>query len=397
MVLHNQLKYILFIVTSLTQSIVGAQISDLKIADSLYILENYSEAIHTYQKIIPKDQYVLLQIAKAHRAKGTYLDALKYYEEVIRQDTTIISAELEYAKLLMTTNKFKKADSVYSNLVLKHDKNPNFQYRLGLVKKKLKDSTAIIYFEEAFRLDSTHQKSCFEVSMHYLKKRKYDKVDNIANKGLSSYRENPELMNVLAQNYLLRKYYDKAIPYFEKLIDLNFGNEFVHASLGLCYHNNYEWEKAIPQYLKALKYNNQVPLRHKRLADAYTSIQKYDEALLFYKLALELKDTPIVEDLLNIAKTYRHKEEWENAIKHTKLALKEKPNSYQIKYQLATYTDAYFKDPKVKLRHYNNCLKQLEADKDSNTYKKFLKETVNKRITQLEKEIEAEKKMPERK
>ncbi|MFD2563124.1 tetratricopeptide repeat protein [Aquimarina rubra] len=372
---------------------VEGQTSSIKIADSLYTLGNYAEAIKTYQKITKKDQYILLQIAKAHKAKGTYLDALHYYEKAINQDSTVASSKLEYAKLLVTTNKFKKADSVYSNLVATHNNNPNFQYRLGSVKKKLKDSTAIQYFETAFRLDSTHQKSCFEVSMHYLRKRKYNLVSDIANKGLSSYPENPELLNVLAQNYLLRKYYTEAIPYFEKLLSLNYTNEFIHASLALCYHKNYDYDLAIAQYQKALKYNDKVPIRYTRMAQAYESIKKYDEALDSYKAALTLKDVPIDEDLLNIAMVYRHQEEWEKAMAQAKLALKENPNYARAQYQLAAFADAYYKDPQTKLDYYNLFMKKFGDDTDKGKYFNFI---VKKRITQLEEEIEANKKTIER-
>ncbi|MHA7058795.1 tetratricopeptide repeat protein [Aquimarina sp. M1] len=371
------------------------QTPDLKIADSLYILENYSEAIKFYQKTYPKNQYILSQIAKAHKAKGTYLDALHYYKNAIDKDTTVTSIKLEYAKLLMTTNKFTQADSVYSDLVVKYAKNPNFQYRLGLAKEKLKDSTAISYFEEAFRLDSTHQKSCFKVSMHYLRKRKYNKVSDIANKGLLSYSENPELINVLAQNYLLRKYYAEAIPYFEKLISLNYRNEFIHASLAWCYQNNFDYAKAIEQYQEALQYNDKVPLRYTRLADTYVRMGKYQEALENYKLALELKDLPIDVDILNIAMTYRHQKKWQKAIEQATLALKENPESVRAQYQLAAFADAYYKDPQTKLGYYKLFIEKF--GNESNDAKNYFNFIVKKRITQLEEEIETNKKTAEKK
>ncbi|WP_378179046.1 tetratricopeptide repeat protein [Aquimarina sp. SS2-1] len=387
MIIRNGLKTFLLIIPLIFVKVQG-QTSDIKIADSLYNIENYTEAINIYQKINPKDIHVFLQIAKAHKAKGTYSEALKYYEEVIRRDTTLTSVKLAYAKLLMSTNKFKKADSVYSNLVDKYNSNPNFQYRLGLAKKKLKDSTAIQYFETAFKLDSTHQKSCFEVAMYYLRKRKYNVVSDIANQGLSSYPENPELLNVLAQNYLLRKYYPEAIPYFEKLLSLNYSNEFIHASLALCYHKNYDYDLAIEQYQMALQYNDKIPLRYTRLGDAYVTVKNYDKALDSYRAALTLKDLPIEEDLLNIAMVYRHQEKWEKAMAQAKLALKENPNYMRAQYQLATFADAYYKDPEAKLKYYNVFLEKFGDDTDKKNYFNFI---VKKRVAALEEEIEENK------
>ncbi len=363
---------------------VEAQSSALAVADSLYNLGDYSNAIKKYEQIIPADQYTLLQIARSHKAKGTYNNALIYYDKAIAEYPAFASTQLEYAKLLTTTRKFNKADSVYSILVSKQPENPNFQYRLGLVKKNLQDSTAIAYFKQASELDSTHQKSRSEIAKYYLKKRKYDDVEDIANMGLRSYEENAELINILGQNYLLREYYSKAIPYFEKLLRLNHKNEYIYASLGLCYTKNYDFKKAVIHYKKALEYNDEIYIRHIRLAENYAKLEKYDKALESYKAAKALREFPIEEDLLNIAMTYRHQEQWENAIKYAKMALKENPNYIKAQYQLATFADAYYKDPQIKLDYYNLFKKKFEDHKDS---KGFLNMLVNKRIGQLEQEI----------
>ncbi len=337
-----------------------AQSSALAVADSLYNLGDYSNAIKKYEHIIPADQYTLLQIARSHKAKGTYNNALIYYDKAIAEYPAFASTQLEYAKLLTTTRKFNKADSVYSILVSKQPENPNFQYRLGLVKKNLQDSTAIIYFKRAFKLDSTHQKSCSEIAKYYLKKRKYNDVEDIANMGLRSYEENAELINILGQNYLLREYYSEAIPYFEKLLRLNHKNEYIYASLGLCYTKNYDFEKAVIHYKKALEYNDEIYIRHIRLAENYVKLEKYDKAIENYKAAKALREFPVEEDLLNIAMTYRHQEQWENAIKYAKMALKENPNYIRAQYQLATFADAYYKDPQIKLDYYNLFKKKFE-------------------------------------
>ncbi len=397
---YNSLNKKLFLLLFLVFPKIEAQTPHFTVADSLYQLEEYTRAIEAYQKITPKNQYAFLQIAKAHRAKGTLSDALEYYKKAIAIDTSVMTTKLAYASLLMTTKKFKKADSVYTALVAINNKNPNYQYRLGLAKKKAQDSSAIEYFKEAFRLDNTHQKSCFEVAMHYLKKRKYDTVLDIANKGLESYPENPELINVIAQNYLLRKYYEEAIPHFEKLIALNHTNEFVHASLALCYDKNSDLDLAATQYNEAIKYNNKIPLRYTRLANVYVRMRKYNEAIKNYQQALLLKNLPIEEDYLQIAATYRHQEKWEQAIKYAKLALKENPDFDRAQYQLATYADAYYKDPETKLKYY-----QLYKTKFGNTKNpniddkihKYFSTIIDKRIAQLEEEIEANKKVVKQK
>ncbi|WP_109434224.1 lipopolysaccharide assembly protein LapB [Aquimarina sp. AU119] len=362
---------------------VGAQSSSLITADSLYHLEEYSNAIKKYQEIVSKDQYTFLQLAKANKAKGTYTDALNYYEQAIQIDSSITSAKLEYAKLLMTTGKIATADSVYTDLVSKYPKNPNFQYKLGLAKKKLKDTIAISYFKKAFQLDSTHQKSCFEVAKFYLKKRNYDMVWDTANLGLHAYPENVELISILGQNFLLRKDYYGALPYFEKLLQLNHKNEFVHSKLGICYSKTSEYKKAVIHFEETIKYNNNTPSWYSALGYAYQKIEKFDKALENYKIALELKDLPIEEDLFSIALIYRFQEKWEEAIRYIKLSLKENPNYDRAQYQLAMFADAYYKDPKIKLKYYKIYLKKFGSDKKG----KYFNSIVEKRIAQLEEEV----------
>lgn len=361
---------------------VEAQSSTLRIADSLYTYGDYSNAIQKYKEIISPDEYVLLQIAKAHKAKGTYTDALQYYKRAIHKNT-ISSVQLEYAKLLMVTGKFTEADSIYTKLTSNYPKNPDFQYRLGLLKKKQKDTTAISYFKEAFRLDSTHQKSCFEISKYFLKKRNYNMVWDMANKGLHTYPENVELLSILGQNFLLRKDYYSALPYFQKLLNQNQESEFIHSKLGICYSKTYEYKKAIPHFKEVLRYNNKSPNIYSLLAHAYQQEKMYKEALENYKMALALKDIPLEEDLFNIAMAYRHQEQWKKAIEYAKLALKENPNYSRAQYQLAAFADAYYKDPKTKIKYYNMYLKKFETDKKRDYFNTIIK----KRVAQLEEEI----------
>ena len=120
------------------------------------------------------------------------------------------------------------------------------------------------------------------------------------------------------------------------------------------------------------------------MAENYVKLEQYDNALESYKAAKELRDSPIEEDLFNIAMMYRHQEQWENAIKYAKMALKENSNYSKAQYQIATFADAYYKDPKIMLDYYNLFKNKFGDHKD---LKGFLDMLVNKRIKQLEEEI----------
>ncbi len=384
---YFSIKVLLILVFSFILK-VQSQHEALNVADSLYNLGDYSKAIRKYKKVIPQDQYTLLQIAKANKAIGMYDSAMDYYGKIAIEYPSLTSAKLEYAKLLIITNNNSKADSLYTILASEYPTNPNFQFNLGLVKEKLKDTLAIQYFERAFFLDSTHQKSCFKIAKYNLQKRNYDKVLEIANSGLRSYPNNVKLIGIIGQNFLLKEDYYNAIPYFEKLVILNQENEYIHSRLGLCYNKTSDFEKAITHLKKALKYNDKIPERYAMLGYAYQKLEKFDKALENYQTALKLKDLPLEEELMSIALVYRFQEHWKNAIKYTKLAIKENPQHQIANYQLAMFADAYYKDPKIKIDYYKRYYKNFGKVKEA----KYFNHMVEKRIIQLEKEIEASNK-----
>ncbi|MEW7277795.1 tetratricopeptide repeat protein [Aquimarina sp. 2201CG1-2-11] len=378
------IQFLLYIVLFFSYHVqIKAQNTAVTKADSLYHTGDYASAISAYEKIASKTKHIRLQIARAHKAKGTYTDALKYYKQVLTLGDVELSTKIAYAKLLTNTGKYETADSLYTALATKYPDNPDFQYRLGIVKKKKRDTLAISFFKEAFRLDNTHQKSCFEVAKYHLKKRDYDIVWNTANLGLHSYPENVELLSVLGQSFLLQENYYAALPYFEKLLDLNQKNEFVHTKLALCYSKTHAHKKAILHFHEVLKHYNKSHSLYSSLAHQYQWLKKYDEALKYYHMALKLKDLPIEEDLYSIAMVYRFQENWEQAIKYIKRALKENPNFSRGQYQLAMLADSYYKDPNIKLKYYNTYLKKFESDQEL----AFFTSRIKKRVLQLEKEI----------
>ncbi|MEM9574188.1 MAG: tetratricopeptide repeat protein [Pseudomonadota bacterium] len=164
--------------------------SSIKVADSLYTIGDYSKAIKTYTEITPKSDHILAQMARSHKAKGTYDDALAFYQQAIATNPRALIAQMEYGKLLMTTKSFQKANRIFEGLVAKYPENPGFQYQLGLTKETLKDSSAIYHYRKAFDLDQTHQKSCYKVAKHFLVHREFDSVVKYAKTGLSYYKNN---------------------------------------------------------------------------------------------------------------------------------------------------------------------------------------------------------------
>ncbi len=365
----------------------------VKVADSLYTIGDYSAAIKTYTEITPKSDHILAQMARSHKAKGTYDDALAFYQQAIETNPKALIAKMEYGKLLITTKNFQKANGIFEGLVAKHPENPDFQYQLGLTKETLKDSAAIYHYQKAFDLDQTHQKSCYKVAKHFLVRREFDSVVKYAQTGLSYYKNNVELISILGQNYYKMERFDKAIPYFLQLVELNYVNEFVYRYLATSFYKEYEYKEALQYYKLLLNYDDENPRLYNTLAEVSSKLKNYKDAEKYYLTAIELLDYNLDGEYYKLAMTYRFQEKWEDAIAYMKKAIKENPGNINAQYELAAFADAYYKDPEIKLSYYNKYLDKFGEKEDTNdkptkvAFKRFIQERVQKRISQLEQEI----------
>lgn len=379
--LSSHLSIILLVAFQYSQS------QTIQKADSLYQTGDYTNAIEAYNHLHALTPKVLAQIARSYKGKGIYDQALQFYQKALTIDQNEIVLKTEYARLLMATSNFKEADSTYQILIGQSPENPEFQYRLGMVKSKLNDSTAINYFKKAFALDHTHQKSCYEISRYYLKKADFDSVYQTANLGLKSYADNAELISIIGQAHLFQANFLKALPFFEKLIKLNQKNEFTHSKLGLCYLKTYSYKEAIEQFNLALKYDPKDASKHLLVAEAYQMINEYDEAIKHIKTAIELKDPAIDREYASLAINYSLKQNYKTTMDYIKKAIKENPNSNRYQYMLATFADKYYDDPNLKLKYYTNLINNKEGRES-----KFYMTLAEKRIKQLQKEIDTTKK-----
>ncbi|MFL1894909.1 tetratricopeptide repeat protein [Aquimarina sp. 2-A2] len=390
LVWFNNFNYLNLLVLCCIFTASQAQQDAIKKADSLFTVGSYASAIVIYSNTGQLNSNLHLKIAKAHNANGNHGKAIYHYEEAIRStNTSAVLLQNELARLYYKTKRFETADSLYTLLTDNYPTNPDFQYRLGLIKENLRDSMAMSYYLKAFYLDSTHQKSCGKIASSYLRKRAYKKVDSLISIGLNSYPDNIELISLRAQNEMLQQHYSNAILHFQRLLTLNQQNEYIHSSLGHCYNRSYQFKLAIKHYTLALSYDNQNSTYHIHLAFAHYKESKFKKAIEHYRTAIQLKRPSIDEELFQIAMMYRHQENWKDAIAHMKIYIKEAPDSHRGHYQLALFYDAYYKDPELKIKQYESYINRFKNDKNTQYF-------VNIAATRLEKlteqAVEASKK-----
>lgn len=111
------------------------------------------------------------------------------------------------------------------------------------------------------------------------------------------------VLNIAAEFYFKRKYYNVATELFKKIISTNNCTFDTYQKLGLCYQSKENYLEAIDLYIKAdiLNSNNSWTLRH--IASCYKSIGQTEKALSYYKHA-ESIDPDNLKLLMAIGNTY---------------------------------------------------------------------------------------------
>ena len=232
----------------------GAQTPALSIADSLYAVGDYDEAISTLSQITPATEAVDLRLAKAYQARGANKEAKKHYEKVLALNEEKLLPLLDYAGLLEKTGEVQKADSVFSRLIHRFPRNASFHYRLGLVREKQNDSTAINSFYLTVLLAPSHQQALFKIAKDALRVGRFPTSERYSLQGLKHHPSNPGFLSLLAQTYYHQARYDLAAENFALLLEQGEESEFIYSALGKSQSSLGKYEKAIENFLKALKY-----------------------------------------------------------------------------------------------------------------------------------------------
>ena len=352
-------KYLFSIIILITATKAEAQTSALAMADSLYAVGNYSEAIELLESSEPKSEAVYNKLAKAWQAKGNPAEALRNYRIVLQKSPERVLTAVAYGKLLSKTGKLQEADSIFYSLASKYPKNADFHFQRGLIMEKRNDSTALNHFMMALSYDRNHQQALYKIAKEHLRHRRYVRAEYLSKQGLEVNPANASLLSILAQTYFNQKLYDEAIPEFEKLVALNKGSEFIHSKLGYAYFQKKEPQKAIENYMLALDYEDMNAATHHALGRIYAFTGEYRKSEQHLLMAILIKDQSLEAEYLSLALTYKLKEDYKTALEYFNKTLDENPDNERALYERAIAADNYFKDLETRRNYYQAYLNKF--------------------------------------
>lgn len=335
---------------------VGAQTPTLVIADSLYAVGNYEEAIQNLESLQEKSDVVQNRLAKAYVASGDLDSAIKIYREQVQQYPKKLLFAIALGEALLKAGELKKADSLFQSLVTSYPKNATFQYQLSSIKEQQKDSTYLEYLERTIQLDPHHQQALYKLAKNALSRRDFTVSEALSLQGLEANPNNPSLLSILAQTYFNENSYILAVSPLEKLLELGQGNEFVHSKLGFSYYQISYIEDAITQYNMALSYEDRNSNTHYNLGKLYARKGELKKSETHLLMALLIKKQPVDAEFLSLGLTYKLQEDYEKALQYFNSALEENPKNERALYERAIAADNYFKDKNAVLNYYQTYL-----------------------------------------
>ena len=358
----------------------GAQPSALKLADSLYALGNYVQAINQYAKQATPE--ASLQIARSYNALENYDKAILQYQSVLKQQEDWLLAKIELSNLYIKTRKLEKAEITLFELINKDSLNANHYYQQGKVQDaKQENAKALAFFKKAFQLDTTHLKSIYQLGKHFIKQKEDEQALKFIDKGLSFYENSVDLINLKALALYNLSEYQKAIPNFEKLIELGQEEDYIYRKLGYAYTTIWELDKAITCYEKLIQLNGNDYQAVYALGMIFWKQKKYKEALEYIKTSIAMQQRTFESEYNVLGRIAMDMKDLKNAINYYLLAHKENPSNPDLYYQVCFLADNYYKEPQTKLNYFEK-FKSLypEANEHLITY-------VNQRISEIKAEI----------
>lgn len=383
-----------FIIVVLTVLKAEAQSSALAIADSLYAVRNYSEAIKSYELVPDSDAKVALQLARAYQGLGLKSKALTYYDKTLAVQKNQPIALTEYGLLLISTRNFKEADAIFEKLTIAFPDNSGYFYQWGRALKEVeKEEDTLLpskrlrsqdIFAKAVQLDSTNQKALYELALHHVKNRNYPEVEVLTTRGIKNDSLDIEIINLSAQNVYNKGDFTKAIDRFEKLISLGVENEFIHRKLGRSYYEQRFYELSREHYEAVITYDSQDANIHLTLARLNNYLKNFEKAKYHAEVALVLQDQPLDEIYFTMGRTYELHKKYPEAIKVLQKAVQENPEKIEAYRAIAICADNYYEDKREVIKLYEQALSKVTG---TDFGKEYMRSLIKERIKELEREV----------
>ena len=211
-------------------------------------LKGAKEILDRYTERYPLDPVGLYELARLETNEKNFQQALLLVKKANELDTGNIWYTLLLGELYQLTSNYKEAISIYDHLVRRYPENLEYQYQLAalyLTNNRFEDAIKIydqIELENGITEDIILQKQKI-----YLHLKESTKAEAELKKLISAFPRDSRYYSMLAEFYMNRNMYDKAFETYQKVIEIDHENAYIHMALADYYRKTGDRSKAIEE------------------------------------------------------------------------------------------------------------------------------------------------------
>ena len=333
-----------------------------------YELGEYSKAIESFKNIESPTVEDQLLLAKAYCTKGMTLECINTYQKALAnvEVDELLKSKFQYAKILQTQRKYKKADSLFSNLLNVMPENAEFLYQKGKIGNSLKKIAFHQYYLEALLYDPKHIKAAHEASRYFMEVDNLKMAKNICLKTLEKVPHTPRLINLLAQIHYREEDYTTSLNYINELVNLKSDlPKFIYEIKGNSFLKLNQNNNALTAFKKAFKIDSKDPQICLKIAELYLLLEEHQKAQKYLFRYQFLRDTSLWEYNFLMGKMYMQKKEYKMAFYQFEKALDENVRHEDSRYFRAVSADNFMEDKSNALDYYTNYIEFFEDEETS--------------------------------
>ena len=316
----------------------------------IFLLNDGSKAISNYntaQSLNPKSPFAKLRVGQLWMRARNYKDALTYYQDVVKIDSTFAPAYRELGSLLARANRNDEAEQNYKKFLRLSGGNTTARIQYVNTLIELKNYTeAINQLNEVLRTDTSNNDlnralaySYFETGQYdkgliyskkFFRRAKPDKIratdysylgrlfaktkqDSLAHENLLKAFQmdtsRSELLSEAAMSMIKLKKYDKAIEVYNQKISLKNAVPYDYYNLGKVYYNTKSWGKVdttLMYYSTLMPEHVQGYLWRARALVNIDTTSKLGLAKPVYEVMIEKAKTDTVKNAKELMEAYSY-------------------------------------------------------------------------------------------
>lgn len=322
---------------------------------------------------------VLNKMAYCFRQLGREPDAVLYYQETLKVDSTNLQALAALGNIFEKQSRFQQASDIYGRLVTLDSTNSYYFKRFGLTRLNMSDLLgAIGFLYRAHQLNSNDTEVIDRLSDIFLVNGQLEPAEELLRKGLNVDPNNIRLLYNQARLHQKRAEHEGVVLRIERAMELGDTTDYYQMMAGVALLRLDSAERAVNHLQAVIDRGRGTPNAYHYLGVGLLQLDRYSESEAALRMAIEKgvseKMGTFQSDLAN---NLEKQGKLRDAIEHYQLAIdfERKPRTL---FRLARVSDTYYKDKKIAKKYYEQYL----ASGDT-LYKRYSEA----RIQQLQEEL----------